>query len=89
VQFAPAGSFLDLQPLEFRKKALYVKEKAVLGRLPFRLVEEPDLHQQAGELLQKHSLTGRFPGQPIRGKDVDPIQVAGCSLIPKPFKARA
>jgi hypothetical protein len=85
---APA-TLQDLGPLVFGDHALNLEKQIVLGRAADGAVQENDLGTGPTELVDQQRLMGVAASKPIRGVDIDAVDLATGNGIPQPLQRRA
>jgi hypothetical protein len=73
--------FEDLGPLVFGDDALNLEQKIVLRGATDRVVQEDNLRARAAKLIDQEHLMGVTAGEPIRGMDIDALNLAASNCI--------
>ncbi len=89
VQFAPAAALADFGTLVLGHDPLDLQQQVVFRTVTQGAVEEHHLDAAARELVHEQDLVGVFPGQPIRGVDIEPIDGSVRYLIAELLQGRA
>ena len=77
---APAP-FENLCPLVFGDHALNLEQKIILRGATDRVVQEDNLCPRAAKLIDQEHLMGVTAGEPIRGMDINTLNLAASNCI--------
>ena len=86
---AASAPFEDLGPLVFGDHALNLEQKIVLRGATDRVVQKDNLRTRAAKLIDQEHLMGVTAGEPIRGMDINAIDLAASNCISQPLQRRA
>ena len=83
-----AGHARNLGSLVFGDHSLNLEQKIVLRGATNRVVQEDNLRTRAAKLIDQEHLMGITASEPIRGMDINAIDLAASNSISQPLQRR-